>query len=137
MEKKVNGKETLKEGAKKKNEELKVEEPYWPEGVTEDMLEDWRRKNPKAKIVAATIPCDEDHNEIHKVVLKTPGRRAVGLFEKFADNDPNKAKEILIKDSCLFGYEKVTAPDNDYLFFSCFATIAELLPIGKGIIKNY
>ncbi len=132
-DKKVNGKDVLK----KKNDNKEQAENIWPVGVTEDMIEGWRTEHPKAKIVPASIPVDDSNTEFHQVVLRSPGRHVMGMWEKFMDRDPDKSKKILIDHCCLFGKERVLAPNNDYLFFACATTIGELMPIGQGIIKNY
>lgn len=105
-----------------------------PEGVTKEMVENWKKEHGEGKIRVAHLPVDDENKEYHVVVLKVPGRRGMSMYEKFEDKDPDKAKELLINECCLYGLERVKS--NDELFFTCFTAIAELMPIRKAIIKN-
>ncbi len=105
-----------------------------PEGVTQEMVDVWKKQNGEDKVKVAFLPLDDDNKEFHGVVLKVPGRRAMSMYEKFENKDPDKAKSLLINECCLYGKERVNS--NDELFFTCFGAIAELMPIRKAVIKN-
>lgn len=82
----------------------------------------------------AEIPLDDDGNEHIEVLVRVPDRKTIGEFEKWADKDPNKSKEIVI-NQCLLSHKEIVKAKDD-LFFTTFGAIADTMPIRKGKIKN-
>lgn len=82
----------------------------------------------------AEIPLDDNGNEHMEVLVRVPDRKTIGEFEKWADKDPNKSKEIVI-NQCLLSHKDIVKAKDD-LFFTTFGAIADLMPIRKATLKN-
>jgi hypothetical protein len=54
---------------------------------------------------------------------------------KYADVNPKKAQEILVKQCLLTDKEQVMA--DDALFMTLVSQIAELIPIREARVKNF
>lgn len=105
-----------------------------PEGVTSDMVDVWKEKWGK-NLRIIDLPTNDDENEFFTVIAHIPTRRTLSDWEKFADSNPNKSKEILVKNSLLTGVEQVMA--DDALFGTCSVALMEIVPVRKAIIKNF
>lgn len=105
-----------------------------PEGVTPEMVKNWKEKYGESNLKLISIPMDEKGEATLEVVAKVPDRRTLSEFEKWSEKDPDKAKSILITNCLLTKLEQVKA--DDALFFSATNAIAELIPIRKAAIKN-
>jgi len=113
---------------------MKKKQIELPEGCTPEMVAKWKEKYGKEHIKISELPTDETGDSTLSVVLRVPDRRVVGMFERHMERDPDKSKEIMVKNCTLFGLEQVLA--NDGLFFTCFSAIADLIPIRKALTKN-
>lgn len=105
-----------------------------PQGITQEMITDFKERYGEDKIKIAELPMDDNGDSYKSVVAKVPSRKEVGEFEKWVDKNPDKAKEILINSCILTSKEEVKA--NDGLFLAAFDAIVSLIPIRKAILKN-
>lgn len=104
-----------------------------PTGVTEEQVAAWKEKHGQDKIHLAELYNGEDKDPF-LLIVKTPNRVSHHQFEKWAESNPLKAKEILVKDCLLTSIEEVMADDT--LFLSAFGAVSQLLPRGAAAIKN-
>ena len=105
-----------------------------PEGITAAMVAEAKQKHGEDKIRLIEIPIDDEGSGYKTVLACVPSRTVVGQFRRWADTDPKKADEILVKACLLSHKEEVLADDG--LFFGALSGIAELIPIRKAIVKN-
>lgn len=103
-------------------------------GITPEMISEAKAKYGEGKVKLADLPLDDDGDKFLTVLIRVPDRKTLSEFEKWADKQPDKAKEILLNACLLSHKDQVKADDN--LFFTCTSAIAELIPIRKAIIKN-
>lgn len=82
------------------------------------------------KLRSLLLPKDDYDTEYLEVLAIVPNRSVVGQFMKFANIDPKKAQEILVKNSLLTHKEEVLADDG--LFTAAFGLITELIPVRQG-----
>lgn len=115
-----------------KDKELEKVEQL-PEGISQSKLDELK-KNYGKRVKRISLPLDDSGDEFFDVITLVPDRRVMGLFEKFMDKDPDKSKDILVKNCLMSGKDKVMGDDE--LFIICAGAIAETLPIRKAIIKN-
>jgi hypothetical protein len=111
----------------------KKEKASLPEGITQEQVKAWKERYGEGKVKLATLLGDEG-NELGEVVVRAPGRKEIGEFEKWVDRNPDKAKEILVNTCLLTHKDEVKA--NEDMFLAAFDAIAKLIPIGKSVIKN-
>ncbi len=111
-----------------------IEEVLLPDGVTTEMLEEWKSKYGSDKIKLAELPLDDSCSAYKKVIIKVPSRMVQGEFERFIDKNPDKAKEILVNACVLSHKEEVKA--NDGLFLGAFDAIMKVYPTRVAIVKN-
>ena len=105
-----------------------------PVGITQAMIDQAIEKHGEEKVKFVDI-MNEDGNAVELTVLAiVPTRTVLGQFRKFADNDPKRADEILVKACLLSHKEEVMA--NDGLFTAALTGIADLIPVRKAIVKN-
>lgn len=106
-----------------------------PEGVTAEMLEEYRKKHEGfLKVASLTDSEGESHGDI---VVGRPSAYVIGQFEKFLDKDPMKAREILVKGVlCSRREEFINTPKNTEKYAACFDACAKMLPVGKSELKN-
>jgi hypothetical protein len=102
-----------------------------PEGVTAEMVAEWKEKYGALK--RADLQ-DENGEFLRSVVMRTPTRKTIGEFEKWVDKQPNKAKEILVNGTLLLDKEAVKA--DDVLFSAAFSAAVELIPMGKFTLAD-
>ena len=117
-----------------KKENKLSKEANLPDGITQEMIDDAKIKYGASKVKFAYI-LKENSDEVEKTVLVVvPSKNIIGQYRRFADTDPKKADEILVKNCLLSHKEEVLA--NDELFFGALNGIAELIPMRRAIIKN-
>lgn len=106
-----------------------------PEGITSAMVTDAKKKHGEDKVKFIALPTDDEGSGTYKTVLaRVPDRSIVGQYRRFADSDPKRADEILVKNCLLSHKEEVLADDG--LFYAALGGIAELIPVRKAIVKN-
>lgn len=105
-----------------------------PEGITQEMIDEAKSKHGEGNVKYAELPLDDDGSDTLTVLMRRPTRKVIGEFEKWADSQPNKAKEILVNGTLLSHKDRVKADDG--LFFGAFNAAVELMPVRKAIIKN-
>lgn len=81
------------------------------------------------------IPLDDMNTEQLEVVVRVPDRATMSQYMKYADVNPKKAQEILIKQCLLTEKEQVM--QDDALFMTAVSLLAELIPIREGRIKKF
>jgi hypothetical protein len=102
--------------------------------VTQEVIARWIEKYGKGRVKQIDLPLDDLSDQVLPVYARVPDRRILGEWEKWSDKNPDKAKEILVKNCLLTDVARVCA-DQD-LFFCALQAITELIPIRKAIIKN-
>ena len=80
------------------------------------------------------VPKNEDETEFIQVVAKIPTRNVTSQYSKWADTNPKKAQEILVR-GCILTNQSVIMGD-DFMFNTTVAALAELIPIGTARIKK-
>lgn len=105
-----------------------------PEGITQEMVDQAKAKHGEGKVKCICLPKDDDNNEFLNVLAIVPSRAVVGQYRRYADSDPKKADEILVKNCLLSHKDEVLADDG--LFFGAVTGLAELIPVRQGIVKN-
>lgn len=103
-------------------------------GITAEMIAEAKVKHGEDKVRILSLPLDDANTEYKEVLAVVPKRQVIGMYQRFADSDPNKAQEILVKNCLLSHKEEVLADDG--LFFTALALIAKLIPVREGSIKN-
>jgi len=111
-----------------------IEKKELPQGITQAMIDEAKAKHGEGKVKFIDLPLDDDSTEFKTVLACVPTRTVVGQFQKFADSEPKKSQEILVKACLLSHKDEVLAEDG--LFYGALNAIAELIPVRKGIIKN-
>ena len=105
-----------------------------PEGITEQMVTDAKTKFGESQVKYADLPLDEEETDFKTVLVGVPSRVVLGQYRRWADNDPKKADEILVKACLLSHKDEVLADDG--LFYGALNAISDLIPVRKGRIKN-
>jgi hypothetical protein len=105
-----------------------------PEGITDAMVADAKAKHGSDKVRLIDIPIDEDASGYKTVLAVVPSRTVVGQYRRWAETDPKKADEIIVK-ACLMSHKDEVLAD-DGLFYGALSGIAELIPVRKAIVKN-
>jgi hypothetical protein len=105
-----------------------------PEGITQAMIDEAKVKHGADKVKFVTILDEDGNSELLTVLAVVPTRNVTGQYRRFADNDPKKADEIMVK-ACLLSHKDQVLAD-DALFNGALNGIAELIPIRKSIVKN-
>lgn len=106
-----------------------------PAGITQEMVNAAKEKHGENNIYIAELPLDDSGTGgTLAVLLCVPTRNVLGQYERWAEKEPNKAKEILVNGCLLNNKDQVKA--DDALFFTCVNAIADLIPIRKAIVKK-
>ena len=105
-----------------------------PVGITQAMIETAINKYGEKGLKLIDLPEDEDGVSYLTVLACVPSRTVVGQYLQWADTNPKKAQEILVKACLLSHKDEVLADDG--LFFGALSGIAELIPVRKAIVKN-
>lgn len=103
-------------------------------GITAEMIAEAKAKHGEDKVKILSLPLDDSNIEYKDVLAVVPKRQVIGMYQRFADSDPYKAQEILVKNCLLSHKEEVLADDG--LFFTALALIAKLIPVREGFVKN-
>lgn len=105
-----------------------------PEGITQAMIDQAIEKHGEKNVRLIEI-MNEDGNAVELTVLAiVPTRTVLGQYRKFADNEPKRADEILVKACLLSHKDEIMADDG--LFTAALTGIADLIPVRKAIVKN-
>jgi len=115
-------------------EKLKTEVKELPEGITQAMIDEAKLKHGADKVKFIDLPVDEESTSYKTILACVPTRTVVGQYRRYADTDPKKADEILVKACILSHKDEVLADDG--LFYGALTGIAELIPVRKAIVKN-
>lgn len=108
-----------------------------PTGITQAMIDEAVAKYGTGNVAAASIPKDENSTELLNVLLKTPGREAVGQYQLWADKNMNKANEILVR-ACFINADDIKAVLADTgLFLGAVDACASMIPMRKSIVKKF
>ena len=103
--------------------------------VTPEQIQAWKEKHGANKIKQIDLPLDDTGNgPVLSVYARVPDRRILSEWEKWSDKNPDKAKEILVKN-CLLSHVDQVCADQD-LFFCALGGITELIPVRRAIVKN-
>lgn len=105
-----------------------------PEGITQDQIDAWKKQYGEGKIKLLKLAVDDVQSDFFHVVAKVPDRPTLSHFEKWTEQNPDKAKSILVTNCLLSGKEQVQA--SDYLFFTAVKALSQLVPVGEAEIKN-
>lgn len=105
-----------------------------PEGITEEMIRAAKLKHGDDKVKFVDLPLNDEQTEFLTVLAAVPSRTITSTYRRFADSDPKKADEIIVKNCLLSHKEQVLADDG--LFYAALNGIAEMIPMRKGIVKN-
>jgi hypothetical protein len=101
-----------------------------PQGVTQEMIDNWKTQHGKVKL-KTVFP---EENEPYKTVTMVPDRKVVSEYFKWLDKDLLRANTVLIKNCVLHDKENILKDDE--LFFLVAKAITEDLPIGRTETKN-
>lgn len=112
---------------------MKEKENTLPDGITAEMIAEAKRKHGENKVVMIDI-IDDDAGKTKTVLAAVPSRTVIGQYQRWSDNDPKKAQEILVK-ACLLSHKEEVLAD-DALFFGALSGIAELIPVRRAVVKN-
>jgi hypothetical protein len=104
-----------------------------PEGVTQEQIAEFKKKYGDDKVKLVHLYDDKD-TPVGDVVACVPGRRILGMWEKFIEKDPDKSKDILVKNCLLSSKEK--AETDEGFFLACARGISELIPLHKAVVEN-
>jgi hypothetical protein len=102
-------------------------------GATPAEIRAWKERYGENKLHVVTIPADDDEKEL-EFIARTPDRRVISEIEKWAEKDPNKAKEIVINACVLTCKDEIKG--NDYYFLSAYVSLSKLVKIKEAQIKN-
>lgn len=105
-----------------------------PAGITQEMVKNAKAKHGEGKVKLIDIPLDEEGTDYKTVLACVPSRVVTGQFRRWADIDPKRADEILVKACLLSHKDEVLADDG--LFYGALTGISELIPVRKAIVKN-
>jgi hypothetical protein len=105
-----------------------------PEGISEAMVADAKTKYGADKVKLIDLPIDEETTGYKTVLAVVPSRTVIGQYRRWAETDPKKADEIIVKACLLSHKDEVLADDG--LFYGALSGIAELIPVRKAIVKN-
>ena len=110
------------------------EEIVLPEGITQTMIDEAKAKHGRDKVRIIELPLDDEATAYKAILAVVPTRTVVGQYRRYADTDPKKADEILVKACVLSSKDEVLADDG--LFYGALTGVAELIPVRKAIVKN-
>lgn len=105
-----------------------------PDGITQEMVDEAKKKHGSKKVAIGYLPMDDEGENTLAVLLKVPDRDALSEFEKWSDRNPKKSKEILV-NACLLSHKDQVKADDE-LFLTCVNAIADLIPVRKAIVKK-
>ena len=112
----------------------KKEKSQLPDGITQEMIDDAKKKHGADKVKILDLPLNDEGTEYKSVLAVIPSRNVIGQFRRFMDNNPVKADTILVKACVLSHVDEVL--NDDGLFLGAVSGLAELMPVRKAIVKN-
>ena len=98
------------------------------------MVADAKAKHGSDNVRLIGLPIDDEASGYKTVLAVVPSRTVVAHYRRWAETDPKKADEIIVK-ACLMSHKEEVMAD-DGLFYGALSGIAELIPVRKAIIKN-
>ncbi len=111
-----------------------MKETELPEGITQQMINEAKAKYGENNVRILQLPKDDENTVFLSVLACVPSRTIVGQYRRYAETDPKKADDILVKNCLLSGKDEVLADDG--LFYGALSGLAELIPVRKAIVKN-
>ncbi|MEL3904447.1 MAG: hypothetical protein P1P63_04980 [Treponemataceae bacterium] len=111
-----------------------MKEKELPAGITAEMIAGAKTKHGENNVKYLDLPLNDEGTEFKTVLACVPSRAVLGQYRRFADTDPKKADEILVKNCLLSHKDEVLADDG--LFYGALTGIADLIPVRKAIVKN-
>ncbi|MEA4916546.1 hypothetical protein [Proteiniphilum sp.] len=105
-----------------------------PAGITAEMIMNAKNKYGENNVKYLDLPLNDESTDFKTVLAAVPTRNVMGQYRRYADTDPKKADEILVKNCLLSHKDEVLADDG--LFYGALTGIGELIPIRKAIVKN-
>ena len=112
-----------------------MEKKELPEGITAEMIANAKVKYGEDKVKYLELPLNDESTEFKTVLAAVPSRAIMGQYRRYADTDPKKADEILVKNCLLSHKDEILADDG--LFYGALTGIADLIPVRKAIVKNW
>jgi hypothetical protein len=112
----------------------KEQKSVLPQGITEEMVSQAKAKYGDKNVKIMELPLDDNGEAAKPVLVKVPDRNIISQYRKYADSDPKKADEIMVKNCVLSHKEEVLADDG--LFYGALNGISSLIPIRTAVIKN-
>jgi len=113
----------------------KKQEQALPEGVTQEKINEWKKKYGDDKIRLLAIRKGETPEDGEfTCVARVPDKTVVNEYMKFVEKKPDRANGVLIKNCLLSGQEEVQGDDN--LYFGAIMQIAELIPLPEAKTKK-
>jgi hypothetical protein len=103
-------------------------------GLTPTQIEDLKAKHGILKVAELF---DSEGKSQGFVVLGKPSAAVIGQFEKFIDKDPMKARGILVNGTVLTRTDEFKDMDrNSEVYAAVFDAAAQMIPVGKAVLKN-
>lgn len=99
------------------------------EQISKEVIESFKAKHGD-KLRVLELPKDDDYEAYLDVLAVVPNRSVVGQFQRYKNQDPKKAQEILVKQCVLTHKEEILADDG--LYYAAISALAELIPIREG-----
>lgn len=102
------------------------------EKLIEDQMEAVRKKYGLSKVFRIAIPMDDDGKDVAVAYLKKPNRNVMAVSMSFAESDPFKSNELLLKGCWLEGDMRIQ--EDDDAFLSAQGLLQEMITFRKGRI---
>ena len=104
-----------------------------PEGISQDMISA-AEKDGRINIRIAKIASGENETDFLHVLVCAPSRDAISSHQKWIDNNPNKARTLLLKSALLSHVD--TVMNNDWLYYTGSMVALDMKPRASAVIKN-
>lgn len=95
-------------------------------------IEAIEKKHGLSKVFRIEVPMDDEGKDVAVAFLKKPNRNVMAASMSFAESDPFKSNEILLKGCWLEGDERIQTDDDAFL--SAQMLLQELISFRKGRI---
>lgn len=106
--------------------------------VTPEMVTEAKQKYPNTKMQIATLSTS-DGEEIGEILVKAPSTFTQAEFEKNVDKNTLKSKTLLV-NNCVVDKEQLAEINawekNSEEYAAAFDAAAQMLPVGKAVLKN-
>lgn len=103
-----------------------------PQGITQVMIDDAKKKYGATGMVKLVCLEDSDGNDLGTVLMVRPNRAVIDQVERFVDTDPGKAYEILM-NACLLSHKDMVAA-NDKMFAATISACMQMMPYSKPLL---